>query len=156
MKVLHISAGGRGERIANYIASISPLLPKHLLPIPAPGGTILGNIVLRGHRYFNQVLVWSNKETYPRIALDLKHLSTTKVVVDNEMTGPLGPSLRNLLSTQTRTYGCAGDFYCDFAWEDFEKFHESHDKPVSVLVAQSIPVPQGARFILQARFISSF
>lgn len=156
MKTLHISAGGRGERIAAYIASIRPFLPKHLLPIPTEGRTILGEIVFRAHAHFEEVVVWSSKETYPRISLAIEDLMTVKVRMDAEMTGPLGPMVRNLLITKQRTFGCAGDFYCDFSWREFEKFHNSHDLPISILVAKSVPAPSGARFHLNGRLITGW
>lgn len=64
------------------------------------------------------------------------------------MTGPLGPMVRALLVTKQRTFGCAGDFYCDFSWKEFEKFHDTHGLPISILVAKSVPAPDGARFHL--------
>ncbi len=156
MKTLHISAGGRGERIAVYIATIRPFLPKHLLPIPTEGKTILGEIVSRAHIYFEEVVVWSSKETYPRISLALEDLTPVKVRMDAEMTGPLGPMMRNLLVTKQRTFGCAGDFYCDFSWREFEKFHDSHGLPISILVAKSVPAPSGARFHLSNGLITTW
>lgn len=156
MKTLHVSAGGRGERIADYIASIAPLRPKHLLPIPTPGRTILGDIVLRGHRSFEEVAVWASKETYPSISLEIERLTTTNVLVDAKMSGPLGPMLRSLLETKARTYGCAGDFYCDFSWDEFERFHAESGKPVSILVARSVPAPKGARFHLSNGVVTTW
>ncbi len=156
MKTLHVSAGGRGERIAGYIATIAPLLPKHLLPIPTAGGTILGDIVLRGHRSFEEVTVWSSKETYPSIVLGLERVATTNVVVDAHMSGPLGPLIRGLVAANARAYGCAGDFYCDFSWDKFEEFHESEQRPVSILVAHSVAVPKGARFTVESGRVSSW
>jgi len=153
MRMLHVSAGGRGERIAAYIASIRPFLPKHLLPIPTNGETILGEIVLKAHTHFENVTIWANKETYPRIALALEGLIPVKVRVDAEMTGPLGPMIRALLATKQRTFACAGDFYCDFLWEEFEKFHDAHGLPISILVAKSVPAPNGARFHLNGNNI---
>lgn len=156
MRTLHVSAGGRGARMGPYLATISPMLPKHLLPIPAPGGSLLGNIVLRGHQSFDEVKVWTSKDTYPRIALGLERLATTNVVIDGGMTGPLGPMIRSLLATKERTYGSAGDFYCNFSWEKFEAFHESHRRPVSILVAKSVAAPQGARFLVKNGLISGW
>lgn len=148
MKTLHISAGGRSERIAAYIASVRPFLPKHLLPIPTEGKTILGEIILKAQGHFEEIVVWSSKENYPRISLALEDLTALKVQIDAEMTGPLGPMVRNLLTAKSRTFGCAGDFYCDFSWTEFEKFHDNHDLPISILVSKSIPAPGGARFHL--------
>lgn len=146
MKILHISAGGRGERIASYITSIRPFLPKHLLPIPTDGKTIIGEIIFKAQGDFEKIKIWSSRETYPQIAMALKELVAAQVMVDTKMTGPLGPMTRSLLSDKTRTFGCAGDFYCDFSWYEFEKFHESHGLPISILVAKSVAAPKGARF----------
>jgi NDP-sugar pyrophosphorylase family protein len=156
MKTLHISAGGRGERIATYIASIKPFLPKHLLPIPTAGKTILGEIIFKALQDFEEIKVWSSTETYPRICIGLERLVSAKIAVDSEMTGPLGPVIRELLTTNERTFGCAGDFYCDFSWNEFEKFHIAHGLPISILVAKSVPAPKGARFNLENGIVTSW
>lgn len=148
MRTLHVSAGGRGERIAAYIASVRPSLPKHLLPLPTEGRTILGEIALRAQHYFDRTVIWSSRENYAHIALALEDFSAVRVKVDKEMSGPMGPLVRSLLTTKHRVFGCAGDFYCDFSWKEFERFHEAQGLPVSILVANSIPVPRGARFLL--------
>ena len=156
MKTLHVSAGGRGERIAAYISSIRPFLPKHLLPIPTEGKTILGEIIFKAYTHFEEITVWSSKETYPWIALALENLMPVRVRVDAEMTGPLGPMVRVLLATRQRTFGCAGDFYCDFSWREFERFHDAHGLPISILVARSVSAPGGARFHLNKSNITKW
>lgn len=148
MKTLHISAGGRGERMASYISSIRPFLPKHLLPIPTEGKTILGDIIFQALGDFEEIRVWASKETYPRISFGLEKTVSVGVSVDAKMTGPLGPLMRNLIRNKVRTFGCAGDFYCQFSWNEFEKFHNSHGLPISILIAKSIPSPKGAKFNL--------
>jgi NDP-sugar pyrophosphorylase family protein len=156
MKTLNVSAGGRGERIADYIASFKPFLPKHLLPIPTEGKTLLGEIVLNALRHFEEIKVWASKETYPHISLSLERPASVKLRVDAKMTGPLGPMIRSLISTRSRTFGCAGDFYCNFSWTEFEKFHDLQGFPVSILVAKSIPAPGGARFHVSDGNISAW
>ncbi len=148
MKVLHVSAGGKGERISAYISSFRPQLPKHLLPVPREGGTLLGEIARNAQRSFEEVDIWSSKDTYPQISLTLASPATVKIKVDSRMTGPLGPMVRSLIQSGARTFGCAGDFYCDFSWSEFERFHDSHGRPISILVAKSVPAPKGARFYL--------
>lgn len=146
MKTLHVSAGGRGERIAEYIASSGTVIPKHLLPIPTVGKTILGEVVYTAQQHFEDVCVWVSKENHHQIAVALGEPPSVRITVDKEMTGPLGPIVRNLLATQSRTFGCAGDFYCDFSWREFEKFHDAHGLPISILSTRSVAAPKGARF----------
>jgi len=146
MKTVHISAGGRGERIADYIASTNISLPKHLLPIPTNSRTILGEITQNAQEHFDEIKIWASEETQPQIVLFLNGATSINVEIDDEMTGPLGPIVRNLLTTKSRTFGCAGDFYCDFSWREFEAFHDSHGLPISVLIAKSVAAPRGARF----------
>lgn len=156
MKTLQVSAGGRGERIASYITSIKPFLPKHLLPIPTDGKTILGEISFAAQKHFDEVKIWASKETYPQISLALSELTTVKVLIDAEMTGPLGPLIRGVISARSRTFGCAGDFYCDFSWADFEKFHENHGQPISILTTKSVAAPEGARFQTHEGIVQSW
>lgn len=156
MKTLNVSAGGRGERIASYISSFKPSPTKHLLPIPTEGKTILGEIVFKALGDFEEIKVWTSKESHPHISLALERLLSVKFRVDVRMTGPLGPMIRSLIHTKSRTFGCAGDFYCDFSWKDFEKFHDAHGLPVSILVAKSVPAPSGARFHLNEGTITGW
>lgn len=156
MKTLHVSAGGRGERIATYIASVGSTLSKHLLPIPMVGKTILGEIVFRAQAHFEEVRVWASKENYSQIATTLEKLPGTNIAIDAEMTGPLGPMVRDLLATKSRTFGCAGDFYCDFSWHEFEKFHDTHGLPISILSAKSVAAPKGARFHLNDGVVTAW
>ena len=153
MKTLNVSAGGRGERISSYTASIQPFLPKHLLPVPTKGKTILGEIVLRAKEYFKEIRIWSSGENHQQIATAVEELPIVNVEVDTDMTGPLGPMVRNLLTSRSRTFGCAGDFYCDFLWSEFERFHDSHGLPISILTAKSVAAPKGARFFLKDSII---
>lgn len=156
MKTLHISAGGNGTRIASYISSVPLDVPKHLLPIPCAGGTLLGEIVRGAGPVFDQVQVWANQETCVQLAQALNPYFHTNVHIDTDMTGPMGPVVRHLLQTERRTYGCAGDFYSDFDWDAFERFHDVHGRPISILVAKSVPAPGGARFLLEAGCVASW
>ena len=137
MKTLHISAGGKSSRMR--LAGEC----KHLLSIPGSSQSILGKIVEDARSYFENVIIWSGENTP-----ELIQAFPDFVKRDECMTGPLGPIVRNLLSSNSRSYGCAGDFVCDFSWKEFENFHSRHGMPVSILVAPSIPVENGARFIM--------
>ena len=149
MKTLHISAGGNGSRISAYCSTIGPGTPKHLLPLPAPGGTILGEILFNSGSYFDQSIVWTNSGNHSLIQTSTQTLGANiRYCEDTDLTGPLGPLVRSLLSGESRTYGCAGDYYCNFNWSDFESFHDSHGSPISILVAKSVPTLQGAKFNL--------
>jgi NDP-sugar pyrophosphorylase family protein len=48
--------------------------------------------------------------------------------------------------THQRTLACAGDFWANFKWGEFLRFHEQQDTPVSILVGPSVPTFEGARF----------
>lgn len=136
MKTLNISAGGKSSRM-NLLGGQS----KHLLPLPGIKKSILGKIVDDAKHHFDNIVIWGGDNTP-----DLIKAFPGLVIRDSEMTGPLGPMLRNLVATKQRVYGCAGDFVCDFSWKEFEEFHNSHDFPVSILVARSVPTMSGARF----------
>ncbi len=149
MRTLHVSAGGNGERIAGLTSAASPSVPKHLLSLPTKHHTILGEIVGSAIESFNQIIIWANEHNRVQIANALINTRGLSTEVDEAMSGPLGPMVRSALSTGMRTYGCAGDFYCNFSWEMFEQFHDIHGLPVSVLIAKSVPAPGGARFLLE-------
>lgn len=156
MRTLHISAGGKGERISSYIHSQGNSYPKHLLPIPTPSRTILGEIVDKSSVFFESVKVWSSESNYPSICSGIDSNRTHAVEIDDDMTGPLGPMVRNLLSSHERTFGCAGDFFCNFSWNDFLVFHEGHSLPVSILIANSVPTKKGATFNAQNGKVTSW
>ena len=147
MKILNISAGGRGERISKYVSSkTNSSTTKHLLPIPVIGKTILGRIIYNGLKTFDQINIWVSAENRHQIYPEFKNLTNVNIYTDDKMTGPLGPMIRSIIENPKRVFGCAGDFYCDFDWKNFEKFHESHNLPISILIAKSVPSPEGARF----------
>ena len=154
MKILHISAGGKGERIAPYISTLYPSLPKHLLPIPVAGSTLLGQIIYNTKDHFDTIIVWTNKDTHSQISCKFEKKHKLHMRTDSHMSGPLGPVVRSVLSFEGRSYGCAGDFYCDFSWLDFELFHDSHSCPISLLVARSVAAPRGARFFLEGDVVN--
>ena len=149
MKTLLIAAGGNNTRIRDLLEADFHGIPKHILPIPGKGLTVIEAIVLGAREHFDQISIESNDSNIFFISpLFFGGLTIVKTVVDGFATGPMGPVIRQLQQSQQRTYGCAGDFYCDFRWKDFEDFHDSHDLPASILVARSVPAPQGARFNL--------
>lgn len=137
MKRLNISAGGKSSRMR-----LSGGKSKHLLQIPGVGESILGQIVNKARSYFGHIVIWGGDNTS-----ELEKSFPGLVTRDVHMTGPLGPMLRELLETNQRSYGCAGDFICDFSWAQFEEFHNNHNLPVSILIARSVPVNGAARFI---------
>lgn len=149
MKKLLISAGGNNLRIKDLLEDDFHGIPKHILPLPGKGLTVIETIVLNARGHFDCVQVESNDNNIFFISpLFYKNLDLVRTVIDDFGSGPLGPVIRNLQQSGERTYGCAGDFYCDFRWQDFEDFHNSHDLPASILVAESVPAPGGARFNL--------
>lgn len=145
MKTMHISAGGKSSRMK--LRGVS----KHLLPLPGTRESILGQIVKDARAYFDRVVIWSGENT-PQ----LREVFGELVMKDADMTGPLGPPIRALLDSHARSYGCAGDLVCAFSWHSFENFHDNHDLPASILIAPSIPVDKGARFITSGAHITGW
>lgn len=145
-RVLHVSAGGRGSRMSSNVDVGVLRPPKHLLPLPVRGGTILGEILRVAREDFDLVTIWSGVANHKDLSIAFLGQSNVLVQVDQEMSGPLGPMIRNLLHSGARVYGCAGDFYSVFRWVDFESFHNGHNRPISILTSSSVPVKEGARF----------
>lgn len=149
MKTLLISAGGSNTRIKKLLNDDFHGIPKHILPLPGKGLTVIETIVLNARGHFDRIQLESNDHNIFFISpLFFANLDLVHTVIDDVGSGPMGPIIRHIQNTGERTYGCAGDFYCNFRWQDFEDFHDSHDFPVSILVAKSVPAPQGARFNL--------
>ena len=152
VKKLIISAGGESKRMRNFLLKYFNNRPKHLLPLPT-GKTILEEIVEKSLKYFSKIIISSNEKNKRFFQKIFKRKKIVSIEIDKFLTGPLGPICRELLKTRKRVYGCAGDFFCDFYWEEFEKFHNVHRKPISVLVAPSPSMPEGAKFILKGSLI---
>jgi NDP-sugar pyrophosphorylase family protein len=146
MKELIISAGGVNARMRDYLACEFNGIPKPILPLPGKNSTLIEEIIRNAEPFFEQFQIHANDQNATYLSRSLKKFSRVEIVIDTHRTGPVGPQIRALLEKKSRIYGCAGDFYCKFGWPDFELFHESHDRPVSILVAPSISVYQGAVF----------
>jgi NDP-sugar pyrophosphorylase family protein len=101
--------------------------------------------------YFDRVVISTSESNHGQIESVFGGLKEVLVEVDRHHTGPLGPQVRELLSGNGRAYGCAGDYFCRFDWESFEKFHDLVGNPASILTARSAVVPDGARFVLDHR-----
>lgn len=150
MTVLHVSAGGINSRIKQYLDERCDGIPKHLLPIPGRENSLLEEILFQGETFFDHIRVWSNEYNILDFAGLVPNHHTTQFTVDRKMSGPLGPVIRYLLGRKQRAFGCAGDYYCEFLWQDMVAFHESHKQPVTILTARSAPFPNAATFTRQA------
>jgi len=150
MRELHISAGGTNTRLQDYIKANFGKLPKHLLPIPTPEGTILGQIMRDAESHFGRITAWTGSHNIADFLPLVQKHQRAKYVVDQHMTGPLGPLIRQTMQQGTRSYACAGDFYCQFSWEDMERFHDGHSRPITILLDHSVPSADAAVFNLTA------
>jgi NDP-sugar pyrophosphorylase family protein len=150
IKKLIISAGGENKRMKNFLLQQFNGIPKHLLPIPGKR-SIIEEIVKRAENYFQKIIISANEKNKKFFQKIFRNSKKVYVVIDKFLTGPLGPICRELLRTKKRTYGCAGDFYCEFDWKEFEEFHSNHSNPVSILVAPSVSVPDGAYFEIEKK-----
>lgn len=148
MRKLHISAGGANTRLREYIYTNFGKIPKHLLPIPTPEGTILGQIMRDAETYFDRMTVWTSKGNIADFLPLVQKHKRANYVVDTYMTGPLGPLIRQAMQYRARSYACAGDFYCPFSWKEMERFHDGHDRPITILLTQSLPAADAAVFEL--------
>ncbi len=146
MRRLHISAGGTNTRLKDFISKNYGTLPKHLLPIPAPEGNLLGQIMRDAEMYFSRMTVWVGKHNIREFLPLVPRYQSATYVADQYMTGPLGPLVRHTLQHKVRSYGCAGDLYCKFEWGVMEQFHEQHGCPITILLAPSVPVTDAAVF----------
>lgn len=146
---LIVSAGGKSSRLREFLNSKREGMPKHLLELPGDHGYLLGAIVECAGLYFYSIRISVSDDNFTHISDSFEHNNDVVVEVDDIKSGPLGPLIRSALSSNEKAYGCAGDFYCDFSWKEFDAFHDSHDLPISILVAKSRPTNDGARFDLQ-------
>ena len=143
--ILHVSAGGKSSRMRKTLA-LTDVVGKHLIEIPVLGTSLLGGII-QNACCFREIRIHCNEDN--ESVIKQKHQnSNVTVVVDNVMSGPLGPLVRELLNNRDMTLGCAGDFYSDFSWSEFLNFHIRKQADISVLISHSSPTLNGARFTL--------
>jgi len=155
-KELVISAGGKSSRIRSFLDQQSEGMPKHLLNLPNQHHFLLGRIIESARNYFESIRVSASSENIHFLQPVFESSHGVRVEVDQFCSGPLGPLVRSLLEGRERAYGCAGDFYCQFSWKEFERFHDSHERSISILVAQSAPTKNGAKFNLNNQCIDSW
>jgi NDP-sugar pyrophosphorylase family protein len=104
----------------------------------------LKKIVKDADSYFDKIIISSNGGNQKIFQKIFQSNSKVRIIEDKYLTGPLGPICREILEIRQRVYGCAGDFYLDFSWKEFENFHLIKNKPISILIAPSLSMPDGA------------
>jgi len=155
MKTLIVSAGGNSTRIKSLLTEKFNGIPKHILPLPQKS-TIIEEIVNNALSFFDKVVISVNDENKNFIKALIGNHDQVDVVVDSLCTGPLGPMIREVLDKNDTVYGCAGDFYCEFEWDDFISFHEGNHSSISILVSKSLAVPEGAKFIVKDGLVTDW
>lgn len=143
---IHIAAGGSGTRIRegmNYLG-FAPGFPKHLLPTGS-GETLLGRIV-RQTLEIGHPAVYANYDNVRHIGESDDIDPSISLLIARNCNGPLSPLVHDITRTNQQTYACAGDFWANFKWSEFADYHQSHDRPVTILVGPSVPTYEGARF----------
>jgi len=153
-KHITISAAGQATRIRSWMhkAGFPEGTPKSVLPTGAelPSGdkeTLLGRIVRQAMRV-GRVAIYGNYDTMRGLGECPDLPRDVDLVVNRNITGPLGPIYLDVLRTARQSYMAAGDFWAELDWEDFIRFHNSHDKPVSIVVGSSVAAEGGARFLV--------
>lgn len=141
-----ISAAGQGSRIRNAMDEMGypKDMPKSLLPT-GTGETLLGRIVRQASE-MGHVMVYVNYDHIRTIGEHEDMSPDISLLINRNIYSALGPIYLDLLRTGKRSLMAAGDFWADFNWSDFLRFHESHNKPVSILVGPSVPTNEGAKF----------
>lgn len=144
--LITISAAGKGERMRPDLIELglSEDLPKPLIPT-GNGETLIGRIARQALR-FAHVEVYANYDTIKPIGESPDLPQDVSLLVNRNIYGPLGPLYLDLKRTKEQSMMAAGDFWADFEWEKFVKFHNEQDTPVSIMVGRSVPTTGGARF----------
>ena len=144
---VHVSAGGNGTRIKEGMEHLgfTSGFPKHLLPTGEGSETLLGRIV-RQAKQLGHVAIYANYDNVRFIGESADIDSDASLQIARGFNGPLTAMIRDINRTHDRSFACAGDFWADSQWQEFAKFHEDHDMPVSILVGPSVPTYEGARF----------
>ncbi len=147
LPTVHISAGGNGTRIKEGMEHLgfAPGFPKHLLPTGNGSETLLGRIV-RQAKEIGHVAVYANYDNVRFIGESPDIDNAVSLQIARGFNGPLTAMINDINRTHDRSFACAGDFWANFHWQEFAKFHEGHDLPVSILVGPSVPTYEGARF----------
>jgi len=145
-KVVTISAAGKGERMRSSIAELGfpEDTPKPLLPTGRKE-SLVGRIARQAMKIGN-VELYANYDT---IRLIGEHPDTPKdiqLLINRNVTGPLGPLYIDIFRSKDQSMMAAGDFWADFKWSDFLAFHDTQQTPVTILAAPSVPTFEGARF----------
>lgn len=145
--LITISAAGKGERMRPDLIELGlpEDLPKPLVPTGKPDETLIGRIA-RQAMEIAHVEVYANYDTIRPIGESPDLPQNVSLLVNRNITGPLGPLYLDVNRTHEQSLMAAGDFWAAFNWSDFVKFHNEQDTPVSILVARSIPTTGGARF----------
>lgn len=145
-KKLIIIAGGEGSRIKEMFNKKASPFTKHFLPLPESGTSIIGSIINKAQPHFRNIEISASHNTIDFMMGNFKESQNIHISNDNEMIGPLAPPLLELISQGKRVYACCGDIYSNFNWDEFEKFHDTHNNPISILSANSFPAKKAACF----------
>lgn len=148
-KIITISAAGNGERMRSTIAQLGfpEDTPKPLLPT-GNHETLVGRIARQAMEIAN-IELYANYDTIRPIGEHPDTPRDIQLLVNRNITGPLGPLYLDIFRSDDQSMMAAGDFWAKFKWSEFLKFHNSQDTPVSILVAPSVPTYEGARFNVQ-------
>ena len=147
---VHIVAGGYGTRLREFMddKGYEQSYPKHLLPTGKPNGeTILGRIVRQAMSAPTDAppIIHANEQNAPSIEGHPDIDPSAEVKVGN-YPNCLLPILANLTQTRKRTFGCAGDFYADFSWDDMVTSHDAQPYPITFMVGRTVEVDRGLTF----------
>lgn len=146
-KELIVIAGGRGSRLREMFKDeYLPPFTKHTLPLPEKGGSLIGAIVEKSSGFFDTISLSLSENNASFISPMFADRENINIGFDNRMIGPMFPPLQKILDHKSRVYTCCGDIYSNFAWNEFEEFHNNHRNPVSILVSKSFQSTKASCF----------
>lgn len=141
-----VSASGQATRMRPYLeaAGFPENTPKSAL-VSGEGESLLGRVTRQVMPIGHPIIYGNYKSAeHLRAVKDLPKDITLEINVNIE--GPLGPVYLDALRTRKQSYMIAADMWAEFDMEEFREFHNSHDKPASIIVGHSIPAEGGATF----------
>jgi NDP-sugar pyrophosphorylase family protein len=137
MKTLHVSVGGEGSRIRQFMNGVgfADDFPKHLLSVD---GKQLVERIIDDARIFDRIILHASNKNARYFMPIVQRYQHVDIAIDRHMNGHLAPLVRAMQRSGQTSYGCDGDILIDgMDWAAFINFHEQHALPYTLYAARS-------------------